>query len=155
MISQHALEALPNIAGTYLLILHLPASTRLTIGSLGEVDFPAGYYVYIGSAFGVGGLRGRLKHHLLGVTKPHWHIDYLRTAARMQQIWYAADVLHGEHQWATTLNTLPIVTVPVPRFGASDCRCATHLIHLEAAPAFTTLCEVLSTPLRCWSTEGN
>ena len=42
--------------GTYVLLLHLPDNEQLTIGKLGTFDFPAGWYAYVGSAFGPGGV---------------------------------------------------------------------------------------------------
>lgn len=122
----------PPAKGTYILILHLDEPAHLQIGCLGTFDFAAGWYAYVGSAFGPGGLRGRLKHHLAPVTKPHWHIDYLRAAAPVREVWYCASEIRYEHQWADMLLARPDTTIPVPRFGASDCKCASHLVYLSA-----------------------
>ena len=67
-----------NLTGSYILLLYLPLNITLTVGRLGTFDFPAGWYAYVGSAFGAGGLVGRIKHHLQPLENPHWHIDYLR-----------------------------------------------------------------------------
>jgi Uri superfamily endonuclease len=127
---------LPAEKGTYILILHLDIETRLTIGQMGLYNFSAGWYAYVGSAFGPGGLRARLRHHLTPVKKPHWHIDYLRITASIQTIWYMISAQIWEHRWAQTLRLLPDATTPVPRFGASDCRCPTHLIGFPVPPDF-------------------
>ena len=100
-------SSLPASKGTYILILYLALPCRLTIGKLGTFDFPDGWYAYVGSAFGSGGLRGRLKHHLAPVTNPHWHIDYLRAAAPVREVWYFASETVYEHNWATALLSLP------------------------------------------------
>ncbi len=50
--------------GSYILILHLNRPERIAVGKLGKCSFPAGYYTYVGSALGPGGLASRLKHHL-------------------------------------------------------------------------------------------
>ncbi len=50
---------------------------RLEIGRLGSFNIIPGFYAYVGSAFGPGGLRARIRHHLESVAQPHWHIDYL------------------------------------------------------------------------------
>ena len=50
---------------------------RIDIGSLGRFDILPGFYAYVGSAFGAGGLRARIGHHLESTAWPHWHIDYL------------------------------------------------------------------------------
>ena len=136
--------------GSYLLLLHLDAPGRLTIGRLGTFDFPAGWLVYTGSALGSGGLRGRLNHHLAPVKKPHWHVDYLRQAAVCREVWYAVGDVSFEHAWASTLLQLPDTSIPVARFGASDCRCPAHLVAFPAKPqiaAFNALAEV---KVRAW-----
>jgi Uri superfamily endonuclease len=129
------MNTLHSDTGTYILILHLAASTTLTIGRLGTFTFAEGWYGYVGSAFGSGGLRGRLWHHLTPASRPHWHIDYLRQAARLIEIWYSSAPC--EHSWAATLRALPSASVPAARFGASDCRCEAHLFHFGARPALT------------------
>jgi Uri superfamily endonuclease len=44
---------------------------RLGIGSLGEFDIIPGFYAYVGSAFGSGGLRSRIGHHLESTVERH------------------------------------------------------------------------------------
>ena len=136
--------------GTYVLILRLTEPVTLTIGRLGSFDFPAGWYGYVGSALGAGGLRGRLKHHLNPVRRPHWHIDYLRQAATLETIWYLASEGVLEHAWASALQALPGATVPAPRFGASDCRCAAHLIQLPDRPDLDAFRELVKEPVAYW-----
>ncbi|MFW5691835.1 MAG: GIY-YIG nuclease family protein [Chloroflexota bacterium] len=120
--------------GTYVLILNLPESQSVTAGRLGTFDFTAGWYAYVGSAFGPGGLRGRLRHHLAPVKKPHWHVDYLRAVAPVREVWALASTDVYEHVWATVFGKYPGAAIAVPRFGASDCRCAAHLIYLPGKP---------------------
>ena len=126
----------PAKPGTYILLLKLETATSISIGALGTFDFPAGWYAYVGSAFGPGGLRGRLAHHLRPVRRPHWHIDYLRQAASVQHVVFKAGTELREHVWAAQLAALPGAWMPVPRFGASDCRCPAHLVgyRSEARP---------------------
>ncbi len=142
--------------GTYLLILHLDAPGHLDIGRLGAFDFPAGWYAYVGSAFQAGGLRGRLKHHLAPVRRPHWHIDYLRQIAVLEQIWYLASPTSFEHRWAELLMRQPGVDLPVPRFGASDCHCPAHLVHFRARPSFDWFRALTRAQgeVRCWRTTA-
>jgi len=47
-------ESLPTEKGTYILILYLNEPAQFTIGKLGTFDFSAGWYAYVGSAFGPG-----------------------------------------------------------------------------------------------------
>ena len=123
--------------GTYVLLLHLPTDETLTIGKLGTFDFPAGWYAYVGSAFGAGGLVGRLKHHLKPVEKPHWHMDYLRPALTLKEIWFTYDSCRREHQWAGVLAGSRGGTNPFSGFGASDCRCKSHLTFFGSRPSGT------------------
>lgn len=110
---------------------------RLKIGRLGEFDFPAGWYAYVGSAFGSGGLRGRLKHHLSQVKKPHWHIDYLRMAANVHEVWWITSDTVYEHIWSDALRFSPGALTLMSRFGASDCKCLSHLVYFINRPNFT------------------
>ena len=132
--------------GTYLLLLECRIKTRLSIGKLGRMMVMPGYYVYVGSAFGPGGISARVRHHSEIAARPHWHIDYLRTGAELVDIW----CIYGsrcEHQWAQSLMHKPITTVPLKGFGASDCDCATHLFYFAHRPQKSELETLLQTRL--------
>jgi len=120
--------------GTYLLTLRLAHNPGLAIGKLGIFTFPAGVYAYVGSAYGPGGLAARLRHHLRPPRRPHWHLDYFRAAAVVEDCWYA--LARCEHAWAQVLAALPGAAMPAPRFGATDCTCASHLFHYREPPTF-------------------
>ena len=64
---------LPEVKGTYVLIASVAQMKRLEVGRLGAYDIVPGFYAYVGSAFGTGGLRARLGHHLESAASPHWH----------------------------------------------------------------------------------
>lgn len=49
-------------SGTYILILSSPARSTIDVGRLGRMTLAHGYYLYVGSAFGPGGLRARIAH---------------------------------------------------------------------------------------------
>lgn len=126
-----------SIIGTYVLALWLGAERSLTIGRLGRHRFPAGWYLYVGSARGPGGLQARLKRHRrqLGLNKrAHWHIDLLREHSCWGGAWTRAGEERVECTWAGTLARLPEAHMVVPGFGASDCRCAAHLVWVSALP---------------------
>ncbi len=124
----------PKGPGTYCLILYRPAGGRISVGQLGQFEFPAGYYLYVGSALGSGGLAGRLRRHLNPNKRTHWHVDYLSEQAEVVEIWWAAGEARLEHIWATAAGRLPGAAVPVTGFGASDCRCQAHLFHYTDRP---------------------
>jgi Uri superfamily endonuclease len=121
---------LPGDPGTYALQLHLANPIEREIGKLGRISFPAGEYIYIGSAFGPGGLRARLGRHLHLLKKPHWHIDYLLPPAQPVGFWAITLSAHLECIWVTALMTLPGAYFPARELGSSDCRngCPAHLL---------------------------
>ena len=123
----------PRAPGTYALLLEVERAGPLRIGRLGEIDFEAGAHVYVGSAFGPGGLAGRLGHHLAPVTRPHWHVDHLRRGARVVAVWTTTDPRRLECVWARAARALRGAH-PVAGFGASDCDCGAHLVALPRFP---------------------
>ncbi len=125
--------------GTYVLHLELRSEKRLTVGKLGPIWFGSGRYAYVGRAFGPGGLAARLAHHLRVSASPHWHIDWLRPHAVVQEIWYARTAPSDEHEWALALAQIRGATRPARGFGSSDCACRAHLIHFTRAPSKVTL----------------
>lgn len=123
---------LPDRSGTYVLILRLPRLATIGVGRLGRFPFPAGWYAYAGSAHGPGGLAARISRHLRLPKPLHWHVDYVRAYARPVEVWYTIGNQKRECTWARALSGLPGASIPVPRFGASDCHCPAHLIHFTA-----------------------
>ncbi len=114
---------------SYQLLIWLERSLTLRIGALGEHAFPAGLYVYTGSA-----RRhplARLRRHLRRDKPLRWHIDYLLTA-------YAAEVVEVDlHRVPECiLNQRTAGELPVAGFGASDCcsGCGSHLRYLGPRP---------------------
>ena len=124
------LQDLPASPGTYALHLRVSRAYSITLGRLGQLILPVGHYFYLGSARGAGGLRARVGRHLFGDGTRHWHIDYLRTVAEVQGVFYTVADIAFECPWSQALATLPEALIPIPHFGSSDCRsgCEAHLI---------------------------
>ncbi len=123
--------------GTYILALRLGSDLDTSVGRLGEIEFPAGWYLYVGSALGPGGLRARLKRHrrrLESGKRAHWHIDYLREHCTWGGAWGQSSQRRLECLWASALHRLPEAEIVAPGFGASDCRCPAHLVHVPVLP---------------------
>jgi Uri superfamily endonuclease len=128
---------LPALPGAYALEFSLALAHAVRIGRQAAIDFPAGEYIYLGSARGPGGLRARLGRHLGDpVAKAtHWHIDYLLQFAQRRAFCYqvippgAAQEWPLECAWSQFLSGLPGAAIPRRGFGAGDCRCgcAAHL----------------------------
>ena len=130
---------LPEAKGTYVLIVFVPQMKRLEIGRLGAHDIIPGFYAYVGSAFGPGGLRARIHHHLESVAQPHWHIDYLLAFAEPVGVWYALTGRKLEQDLAEVLERSSIWRIPIPRFGASDYHRSrtSHLFYSKRRPSFS------------------
>jgi Uri superfamily endonuclease len=122
-------------AGTYALISRAKTAVPVSIGKLGCHRIEAGYYVYVGSAFGPGGLNARLAHHLRNAGAPHWHMDYLRPAVDIIEVWFTTDRRRREHQWAESLTAHQRASLPIAKFGASDCTCSAHLFRFGSRPS--------------------
>ncbi len=116
--------------GAYLILLRLARTRRLTVGALGSLLFPAGWYMYAGSA--EVGLTARIERHRRTRKKLHWHIDYLRAAARFEEAFPVRSSRKDECDLAAALSD--IEGSPVDRFGSSDCSCLTHLYCFDADP---------------------
>ena len=92
----------------------------------------SGFYVYVGSALGPGGICARVNHHLRNSPRPHWHIDYLRPHANVEEVWLCHGRKRREHSWARLLSSMPGVSVPMLGFGSSDCACEAHLFFFKS-----------------------
>ena len=120
--------------GSYALILRADRRQTVQVGRLGQLVVEPGCYVYVGSALGPGGVRARIGHYARLATRPHWHIDYLRRAATLRYVWYAYEAVRREHAWADIFAHMPGASIPLPRFGASDCVCPAHLYFFSHQP---------------------
>lgn len=119
--------------GTYALILRCPRRFTVRVGQLGKVDLHKGHYIYVGSAFGPGGVRARVKRHSRTTKTCHWHIDYLTKHLSLVEAWYTHDTTKREHGWAMAISSMRIAS-GVTGFGSSDCKCHSHLFHTDSQP---------------------
>ena len=127
--------------GTYILLLRVMKASALRVGKLGRFTLPNGFFMYVGSAMGRGGISGRLKHHLSRSELLHWHVDYLSKVACLEEIWYQESQVRQEHRWAIILSTRG--KIPMAGFGSSDCRCKAHLFFFSRRPQLHIFRKVL------------
>jgi Uri superfamily endonuclease len=128
--------------GTYVIVLRLTESKVLRIGRLGTFWLPAGYWLYVGSAFGGGGVAARTGRHRSKEAPKRWNIDHLKAIATPVELWWTHSPEKVECQWAMTLASLPGYSCPAPRCGANDCKqCPAHLFHSIEPPALSKLVE--------------
>ena len=146
------------VPGTYALLITLNRSRNICIGRRGRFRFPAGFYLYIGSALGPGGLGGRVERHLCAEKRLHWHVDYLlhATETRITQVWAKEGAAHRECDWARAAMQLPGASIVLPHFGSSDCRCAAHLIGFAGParpPSLHAFAALVGDPVHQWMTR--
>jgi len=138
----------PPEPGVYALLFRITAPLTFDAGRLGSIGLAAGYYAYVGSARGPGGLRGRLARHVRAEKRRRWHIDYLTQCVAVGQVCWQTTREPLECRWAQRLLRLPGATTPASGFGSSDCRagCRSHLIRLpdgfQAETLNAVLCDV-------------
>ena len=128
------MDELPGLPGTYIVVLYAARKKSVCVGMRGIFEFVRGYYAYVGSAFGPGGMRSRIKRHLALMKPKHWHIDYLRAETIVREIWFTRHPVSLEHEWARALHASPEACRPISGFGCSDCTCGAHLFHFTTRP---------------------
>lgn len=117
-----------GLKGTYLLFFHIKDAINVKIRNR-NLKINSGHYLYIGSAFGSGGLSSRLSRHLKREKKIFWHIDRLTTlsSCKIEGIAIAINQ-HVECIISQTLAKMDFLE-PIIGFGNSDCKmgCRSHL----------------------------
>lgn len=144
-------ERLPHSGGTYVLVFKAAQQCKVRIGALGTGDFPAGYYVYVGSAHGGGGLRARVGRHLAYDKPLRWHMDYLRPELQAHAVWWQACPTRLEDAWVEHMPALG-VSSSMHGFGASDSRHGSHLFYCVRQPSFRRW-QALQPACRCLRTS--
>ncbi|MEM7025205.1 MAG: GIY-YIG nuclease family protein [Pseudomonadota bacterium] len=120
---------LPATPGAYAVLIQLDRAADIAPRWSTEV-LPAGRYCYLGSARGPGGIRARCRRHLAGAPSRHWHIDWLTSQAKQIDVLPLPD--RHECDLVSALVARPGVSVPLARFGSSDCqRCSAHLLSVQ------------------------
>ena len=126
-----------QLKGAYVLRIRLQQPAHIQVGRLGHADFLPGDYLYIGSA--IRNLDGRVYRHIRLAARKNgggrWHVDTLlrHRAARITAIAKFPE-LH-ECDLSQQVARLKGIQVPVPGFGATDCRhaCPAHLYDITKA----------------------
>lgn len=119
--------------GTYILVINVSEDSLLSIGSLGNIKFKEGSYLYVGSALGTGStsLENRLKRHISNIKKIHWHIDYLLASkvSTLSKIYIIPTPLRLECVIAQEIQKKSELNIK--RFGSTDCSCESHLFYFK------------------------
>ena len=110
---------------TYQLHILVAEGRFIKVGRRGDCYFPAGHYLYTGSARR--NLIARVRRHLSSTKTLRWHIDYLLNTPGV-----SITAVNLFEQPECTLNQTVEGEIIMPGFGASDCRvhCGSHLKYL-------------------------
>lgn len=122
--------------GTYALLLTCQTAQPVMVGKLGPLAVRPGWYVYVGSAFGPGGLAARVARHARRKKTRRWHIDYLTAVVDLTEVWYTVEEQCRECQWAELFRSLRGASMPLAGFGSSDCDCPAHLFSFRKRPSW-------------------
>ena len=121
------MEAVRPRRGSYLLLTHLERAVEIRVGRLGDISFKPGYYVYVGKHSV--NLEKRIERHFSEKKKVRWHIDYLTSAVRPLCAYYFPDDVE-----CSLAVELASIFTPIRGFGASDCKCQSHLFYSPLNP---------------------
>ncbi len=115
-----------NVYISYQLYFQLKLQKSVRVGKTGRYIFPAGSYVYTGSA--IRNIRKRVIRHISGRKKLHWHIDYLLSTPGV----HLSKIVLSEMR-ECELNSRTRGVIAVPGFGATDCvaGCGSHLKYVN------------------------
>jgi len=131
-------QGLPVEQGAYALVIDLDGPLAVEIRRYAGSILPAGRYVYCGSAYGPGGIAGRVRRHLRADKKLRWHVDHLTHAGTVVDV---MPVTGGnECVLRAAVLTTPGAHIPLRRFGSMDCTsCPAHLVAVASTFAVTDL----------------
>jgi Uri superfamily endonuclease len=129
--------------GIYCLVFFSPGCT-VRVGALGDVTFRRGWYIYVGSALGSGGLARLRRHISLSHSKdrrPKWHVDYLSTGSHFTLM----SAVHAVTEDRLECRLAGALGGPgIPGFGSGDCHCPSHLFYRTLNPVPEIECAIRS-----------
>ncbi|MCD6572877.1 MAG: GIY-YIG nuclease family protein [Thermoplasmata archaeon] len=123
--------------GSYVIISSMKRRKAI-IGKLGEIEFRDGYYAYVGSA--MNSIEARIERHLRKNKKMRWHIDYFLEHAKIEKIFYK-EAIEKEECWVA--KNFASIFESIPKFGASDCKCKSHLFYSKNIEALKEMAKML------------
>jgi Uri superfamily endonuclease len=117
-----------NTKGTYCIVFSID-NISLEVRSGKKFLLKKGIYLYVGSAFGSGGLKKRIQRHLKKDKKKHWHLDFVSTqeSFRAFEIW----IMENKKLECLLAEFISKTEKPVFGFGSSDCKCLSHLFRVR------------------------
>ncbi len=125
------MSSLRSNTGTYVLAMQCAGKQTVEVGAQGPIALQSGTYLYVGSAFGPGGVAARVRRHARRDHRQHWHIDHIRPHCTLQGAWISYSEARLECRWARALLDAERTSVPKKRIGSSDCGCEAHFMRIE------------------------
>ncbi|MCD8501033.1 MAG: GIY-YIG nuclease family protein [Bacillaceae bacterium] len=122
------LENLNETHTLYAIYLSVESTTRIEVGKLGRFTFPAGTYIYIGSA--KRNIKARISRHLKKEKKQRWHFDYLRPYGEVVKVETFDDTISECKLYEMKMIEVN-GRVMAKKFGSSDCKCLSHLVYID------------------------
>ena len=126
-VTQDEIGKMPDLRGAYVLVLRLDKTINIKFPRIAFDQLMPGWYVYLGSARGSGGIRARVKRHFQYRKTAHWHIDRLTE----KSVEMAALAVADGHECELVGKLLKSLRfkVAVAGFGNTDCHlCESHLL---------------------------
>lgn len=115
--------------GIYILIIRIRKNICLEVGAKGKIGFRKGLFAYVGSA--QNNLEKRIIRHFKRHKLKFWHIDYLLNDPHVE---IATVFLRKgpKTQECAIAKIMCQKFEPTVGFGCSDCKCLSHLFHIES-----------------------
>jgi len=139
--------------GSYILVMKLKKDLKIKIGSLGLIDFPMGYYCYVGSAVGsTVNLENRIgRHKNLNRKKEgrcRWHVDYLLVNPNVSIV--QTVIIENEKRMECEISRMleKSASFSVRGFGCSDCNCKSHFHYFDGKENYEMVLEAYASTLR-------
>jgi Uri superfamily endonuclease len=130
--------------GTYVMVLQAEQPAILRIGRLETFWLPAGFFLYVGSAFAPNLVQRRIARHRSTEATLRWNLDHIKTIARPIELWWTHHAEKVECRWAMALAELPGCCCPAPGCGANDCKnCPAHFYWTGKRPSCQAFAEVV------------
>jgi Uri superfamily endonuclease len=127
------IEFTQELNGTYMLYLEITEPSNVKVKGK-EILLDNGFYIYVGSAFGGGGLSSRIHRHLRREKKSHWHIDQITSKDICQ--FHGVAAFPNEKSECSISNSLSKINKlrPIKDFGNSDCtnKCISHFFYVKS-----------------------
>jgi len=100
---------------------------KINVGSLGDIEFKNGMYLYVGS--GGNNVLKRVLRHMDGAKNKKWHIDYITSKYPARECYVLESV--GKETEEELASVLSLIYTYIPGFGSSDSKAKSHFFLVD------------------------